>query len=53
LFKCTPTPIVRNDETLDRWLANSQAFLPGSRMRLRLGDAQSRADVIADLKSLR
>jgi len=43
--------ITWNDDTLDRWLTDPQAFVPGSRMRFRLGDAQSRADVIAYLKT--
>jgi cytochrome c len=44
--------VIWNDDTLDKWLTDPQAFLPGSKMRFRLGDAQSRADVIAYLKTL-
>lgn len=43
--------IVWNDATLDRWLTDPQAFIPGQRMNFRLGDAQQRADVIAYLRA--
>ena len=42
--------IVWNAETLDRWLINPQATIPGSRMGFRLSDPQQRADVIAYLQ---
>jgi cytochrome c len=38
--------------TLDRWLTNPSALVPGTKMFFRLDDAQSRADVIAYLKEL-
>jgi cytochrome c len=41
---------VWNEQTLDKWLSNPQAFLPGARMFYHLGDAQDRADVIAFLR---
>jgi cytochrome c len=42
--------IVWNDTTLDRWLTNPQALVPGTKMMFSVGDAQDRADVIAFLK---
>lgn len=42
--------IVWNEATLDRWLTNPGATIPGSRMGFRLTDATQRADVIAFLK---
>jgi cytochrome c len=42
--------IVWNETTLDQWLANPQALVPGTKMMFSLGDAQDRADVIAFLK---
>ena len=44
--------IVWNDETLDRWLTNPQAFLPGQKMNFKIANPQDRADVIAYLKTL-
>lgn len=41
-----------NADTLDRWLADPEKFLPGQRMGISLEDAKERADVIAYLKSL-
>lgn len=42
--------VVWKDETLDRWLTNPMAFIPGNRMGFRVTDAQQRADIIAFLK---
>jgi cytochrome c len=42
--------IVWDETTLDQWLKEPQAFIPGSRMAFRLTDAKDRADVIAYLK---
>ena len=39
-----------NEQTLERWLANPQALVPGAKMFFSLRDAQDRADVIAYLK---
>ncbi len=39
-----------DDKTLDKWLANPQAFLPGARMFYHLANGQDRADVIAYLR---
>ncbi|THD42346.1 MAG: c-type cytochrome [Bradyrhizobium sp.] len=41
---------VWDEQTLDRWLTNPQAFVPGARMFYHLDAAQDRADVIAYLK---
>jgi cytochrome c len=43
--------LVWSEDTLTRFLADPQAFLPGNRMTLPgISDAQARADVIAHLK---
>jgi len=39
--------IVWGAETLDRWLTNPQALVPGARMFFAMPNAQDRADVIA------
>jgi len=45
--------IVWDDQTLERWLANPQALIPGQRMNFRISDPTDRADLIAYLKTLR
>lgn len=40
------------DTTLDKWLTNPQAFVPGQKMNFRVNDPQDRADIIAYLKTL-
>jgi cytochrome c len=42
--------IVWNETTLDRWLTDPPALVPGTKMAFSLEDAQDRADVIAFLK---
>ncbi len=42
--------IVWNEATLDRWLTDPQAFVPGTKMTFSVDEAQDRADVIAFLK---
>jgi cytochrome c len=42
--------LVWNEATLDRWLANAQAVVPGTRMNFRVANAEDRADIIAFLK---
>jgi cytochrome c len=42
--------IVWNEETLDKWLADPQALVPGTKMFFDLKSAQDRADVIEFLK---
>lgn len=44
------SPIVWDDATLDRWLANTQAVIPGTRMNFRVANPEDRADIIAYLK---
>ena len=39
--------------TLDRWLSNPSELVPGTKMFFKIDDAQSRADVIAYLASLK
>ena len=39
-----------NETTLDRWLSNPSAFVPGTKMFFKIDDAQARADIIAYLK---
>nr|WP_281721381.1 c-type cytochrome [Nitrosomonas nitrosa] len=38
--------------TLERWLANPTALVPGTRMGIRISDARDRRDIIAYLRSL-
>jgi cytochrome c len=42
--------IVWDEATLDRWLTNTQAVIPGTRMNFRVANAEDRADIIAYLK---
>jgi cytochrome c len=42
-----------DETTLDRWLTNPSALVPGTKMFFKLDSAQDRADVIAYLKELR
>lgn len=42
--------VVWDEATLDRWLANPQAVIAGTRMAFRVGDAADRADLIAYLR---
>jgi cytochrome c len=39
--------IVWNEATLDQWLTNPQALVPGTKMMFSVDNAQDRADVIA------
>jgi cytochrome c len=39
-----------DEATLDRWLTNPSALVPGTKMFFQMSDAQNRADVIAFLK---
>lgn len=43
--------VVWSEETLERWLTNPDAFVPGNLMGFRVRDAQERADIIAYLKT--
>jgi cytochrome c len=42
--------IVWNEQTLDKWLADPQALVPGTKMFFNLDSAQDRTDVIEFLK---
>lgn len=42
-----------DETTLDRWLANPQQLVPGTKMFFELANATDRADVIAYLKELK
>ena len=42
--------IVWNEVTLDRWLTNPSAMVPGTKMFFKIDSAQERADIIAFLK---
>ncbi len=42
--------IMWSAETLDKWLADPQGLVPGTRMFFNVGSAQDRADVIEYLK---
>ena len=42
-----------DETTLDRWLINPSALVPGTKMFFQIGDAQSRADLIAYLREQR
>lgn len=41
-----------DEATLDRWLTNPSALVPGTKMFFKIDDAQARADIIAYLKQL-
>ena len=45
--------IVWDKETLDRWLTNPSALVPGTKMFFFLKDPQQRADIIAYLTELK
>jgi cytochrome c len=42
--------ITWDEATLDRWLVNPSALVPGTKMFFKIDDAQARADLIAYLK---
>jgi len=43
--------VIWNAHTLDRWLTNPEAFIPGQKMGFSVPDPRDRADVIAFLAS--
>ena len=47
------TDVVWDEQTLDKWLTNPQAFIPGQKMNFRVNDPQDRSDIIAYLKTLK
>jgi len=44
---------VWDETTLDKWLTNPQAFMPGQKMNFKVTKAEDRADLIAYLKTLK
>ena len=42
-----------DEATLDRWLTNPSALVPGTKMFFKVDDPKARADIIAYLKELR
>jgi cytochrome c len=44
---------VWDETTLDKWLTDPSALVPGTKMMFSVDDAQDRADVIAFLKAAR
>lgn len=44
--------IVWDETTLDRWLADPEAFIPGQKMGFRLADGKERQDIVAYLRTL-
>lgn len=44
--------VVWNDETLDRWIVDTESVVPGNDMPYRLSDKDERARIIAYLKQL-
>ena len=44
---------VWNDETLEKWLTNPQALVPGQKMNFKVTKPEDRADLIAYLKTLK
>jgi cytochrome c len=41
-----------DEQSLDRWLTDPQAFIPGQKMNFPVNDPTDRADLIAYLKTL-
>jgi cytochrome c len=39
-----------NERTLDAWLTNPQALIPGQKMNFRVGTAEDRSDIIEFLR---
>lgn len=44
--------VVWDDATLDAWLTDPQAFIPGQKMFFRLANPADRADIIAYLRQI-
>jgi cytochrome c len=42
--------LIWNEETLDKWLEDSQALVPGNKMFFPVDDARDRADLISFLR---
>jgi cytochrome c len=52
-FALKASTIIWTATTLDRWLADPEAVIPGQRMGYRVDDARDRADLIEYLSILR
>jgi hypothetical protein len=50
LARAEESDLAWDEATLDRWLTNPSALVPGTKMFFKLDDPQARADVIAYLK---
>ena len=50
-FKNTLQGVVWNHDTLDRWITDSQAWVPGSRMFYQQPDAEIRRQIITYLEA--
>lgn len=44
------SPVVWDEKTLDAWLTNPQAVVPGQRMNFRVALPEDRADIVAYLR---
>jgi cytochrome c len=49
----TRAQVTWDARSLDKWLTNPQAFIPGQRMNFRVNDPTDRADLIAYLMTLK
>ena len=47
------TKVVWNEKTLDRWLSNPEATIPGQKMGFSVPSANDRADLIEYLRSVK
>ena len=45
--------LIWDEATLDRWLTDTSALVPGTKMFFKIDDPQARADIIAYLKELK
>ena len=45
--------LIWNERTLDRWLANPEATIPGQKMGFSVADSLDRADIIEYLRTAR
>jgi cytochrome c len=44
------SPVMWDEATLERWLTNPAAVIPGTRMTFRVATPEDRADIVAFLK---
>jgi cytochrome c len=43
--------VIWNEKTLDRWLANPEAVIPGQKMGFAVSEERDRADIIEYLRA--